>query len=145
MKNFLDLLATDLHLDLVLGLEPVGIPDSEIWINQILVHQGPITQPILVMRQLPLTSGFAVSIKLKNKIYTADQEVAIVLNRLCVDDFDVIPNHTHLARYVNDHNVDSPTSYLGFNGEWRLEITQPFYQWQHQVTGQGWLLQPKFS
>jgi hypothetical protein len=142
MKNFLDLLATDLRLDFELTVEPVGTPDTEIWINQQLIHQGCLLAPISIQEQLPLLSELLVLIKLKNKIYSLDSESAIVINQLSIDGFGIVPMWTQLARYTNDHHVDSPTAYLGFNGEWKLEINQPFYQWRHQVTGQGWLFQP---
>jgi hypothetical protein len=142
MKNFSDLLATDLQLDLVLTAEPVGVPDVEIWLNQQLIHQGPLLYPITVSTQLPLLSEFLVLLKLKNKVYTSESETAVVLTKLSVDEFDIIPQFTHLAQYTNDHDFDKPTSYIGFNGEWKFEITQPFYQWRHVNTGQGWLLHP---
>jgi hypothetical protein len=81
-------------------------------------------------------------VKLKNKIYGLNPDTAVVLNQISIDRFDIIPAWTQLAEYVNDHDNTDPTSYLGFNGEWKLEISEPFYQWRHQVTGQGWLLRP---
>lgn len=27
-------------------------------------------------------------------------------------------------------------------GLWRMTLHEPFYRWRHQVTGQGWLLEP---
>jgi hypothetical protein len=142
MKNFSDLLATDLHLDLVLIAEPVGIPDVEIWINQQLIQQGLISAPVAVSTQLPLLSGFSIMVKLKNKVYTAESETAVMLTKLSIDGFDIIPQFTHLAQYTNDHAFTEPTAYIGFNGEWRLEVTNPFYQWHHEITSQGWLFQP---
>ena len=142
MKNFSDLLATDLHLDLVLIAEPIGRPDVEIWVNQQLIHQGQLSKPITVSTQLPLLSAFSVAVKLKNKVYSAESETAVKLNQLSIDVLDIIPCFTHLAQYSNDHDFTEPTSYLGFNGEWRLEINKPFYQWQHEITSQGWLFQP---
>jgi len=142
MKNFSDLLATDLHLDLELIVEPVGRPDVEIWVNQQLIHQGQLSESITVSKQLPLLKEFSVAVKLKNKVYSQESETAVVLNQLSIDGFDIIPQFTHLARYVNDHVFTDPTCYLGFNGEWRLEVTKPFYQWQHEITSQGWLFQP---
>jgi hypothetical protein len=142
MKNFSDLLATDLHLDLALMVEPVGLPDVEIWINQQLMYQGQVSEFITVSKQLPLLSRFSVSVKLKNKVYSSNSETAVVLNKLSIDGFDIIPRFTHLAQYTNDHNFSDPTSYIGFNGEWRLEVTKPFYQWRHEITSQGWLFQP---
>jgi hypothetical protein len=142
MKNFSDLLATDLHLDLVLMVEPVGIPDVEICIDQQLIHQGQLLKSFAVSTQLPLLQKFSVSVKLKNKVYSSEYETAVILTKLTIDGFDIIPNFTHLAKYDNDHDFTEPTSYVGFNGEWRLEVTKPFYQWQHEITSQGWLFQP---
>jgi len=145
MKNFSDLLATDLQLDLAMSIDPVGMPDTEIKINQQLVYQGRLLDTFAISKQLPLRDGLVISVKLKNKIYELHPDTAIVLTRISVDGFDIIPAWTQLAQYVNDHDIDDPTSYLGFNGEWKLEILQPFYQWRHQVTGQGWLLRPNSS
>ena len=142
MKNFLDLLATDLHLDLELIAEPVGVPDVEIWLNQQSIYQGQLSKRIAVSTKLPLLSCLSISVKLKNKIYGAGSDTAIVLNKISIDGFDIIPAWTQLARYTNDHGIDDPTSYVGFNGEWKFEVTKPFYQWQHEITGQGWLFQP---
>jgi hypothetical protein len=142
MKNFSDLLATDPQLDLELAAEPVGIPDVEIWVNQNLIYQGQVLEPITVSTKLPLLAGFSVMVKLKNKVYTSESETAIVLTRFSVDGFDLVPQFTHLARYNNDHDFKDPTSYIGFNGEWKFEIDRPFYQWRHVNTGQGWLFQP---
>jgi hypothetical protein len=142
MKNFSDLLATDLDLDLVLTVDPIGVPDVEIWINQQLIHQGQLIKLSTTSTQLPLLAGFSVVVKLKNKVYTSESETAVVLTKLSVDGFDIIPQFTHLAKYDNDHEFTEPTSYIGFNGEWRLTVTKPFYQWQHEITSQGWLFQP---
>jgi len=42
-----------------------------------------------------------------------------------VDGIDILPKYRHLA-------VDG-----------KLTISKPFYQWYHQVSGQGWLLMPQ--
>lgn len=142
MKNYLDLLGTDLYLDLVLVVDPVGAPETEIWINQQLICQEQLLESITVSEQLPLLSEVSITVKLKNKVYDSASETALILKKLSIDGFDIIPNWSQLANYVNDHNINSPTSYIGFNGEWKFQIPQPFYQWKHQVNGQGWLLQP---
>ena len=142
MKNFSDLLATDLKLDLVMSVAPVGMPDVEISINQNLMHQGLLQDTFTVDQQLPLRPGLIISVRLKNKIYGSGPDTAVVLKQISIDGFDIIPAWTQLAEYVNDHDNTDPTSYLGFNGEWKLEIPEPFYQWRHHITGQGWLLRP---
>jgi hypothetical protein len=142
MKNFSDLLATDLHLDLELTAEPVGVPDVEIWINQQLIYQGRLLESITVSKQLPLLPEFSISVKLKNKVYSSESETAVVVTKLSIDGFELVPRFTHLAQYTNDHDFKDPTSYVGFNGEWKFEVSKPFYQWQHEITSQGWLFQP---
>lgn len=142
MKNFSELLATDLHVDLALTAEPIGIPYVEIYINQTSLYQGQLLEPMTISQRLPLLLGFVVVVKLQNKIYSSDYETAVNLTRLSVDNFDLIPRWSHLARYTNDHDFTEPTSYIGFNGEWKFEVTKPFYQWRHEATGQGWLFHP---
>ena len=142
MKKFSDLLDTDLQLDLELVAEPVGVPDVEIWLNQQLMYQGHLLRSITISKQLPLLPEFLISVKLKNKVYSSDSETAVVVTKLSIDGFDLVPNYTHLAQYANDHDFKQPTSYIGFNGEWKFEVDQPFYQWRHVNTGQGWLFQP---
>jgi hypothetical protein len=44
-----------------------------------------------------------------------------------VDDIEVLPRYRHLA---NDST---------------LQISEPFYQWYHKVSKQGWLLTPQIS
>jgi hypothetical protein len=142
MKKFSDLLDTDLQLDLELVAEPVGVPDVEIWLNQQLMYQGHLLRSITISKQLPLLPELLISVKLKNKVYSLKSETAVVVTKLSIDGFDLVPNYTHLAHYANDHAFMKPTSYIGFNGEWKFEVDRPFYQWQHVNTGQGWLFQP---
>ena len=96
MKKFSDLLATDLHLDLALIAEPVGIPDVEIWVNQQLIHQGQLLESFTVSTQLPLLSGFLILVKLRNKVYSLESETAVVLTKLSIDGFDLVPLVTFL-------------------------------------------------
>lgn len=125
-----------------MSVAPVGMPDVEICINQNLMHQGLLQDTFTINQQLPLRSGLSISVRLKNKIYGSGPDTAVVLKQISIDGFDIIPAWTQLAEYVNDHDNTDPTTYLGFNGEWKLEIPEPFYQWRHQITGQGWLLRP---
>ena len=81
MKNFSELLATDLKLNVVVN--------------------GKATDANLHA----------------TLIFAADDIVT-------VDGVDILPKYLHLAT----------------NG--RLTINEPFYQWYHQVLGQGWLLTP---
>ena len=84
MKNFLDLLATDLKLHVVVN----G--------NQ---YESELNTPLS---------------------FDADDLVT-------VDDIEVLPRYQYLA------NSNS------------LQISEPFYQWYHRVSEQGWLLTPQIS
>ena len=77
---------------------------------------------------------------MSDKDYSVEKETAILIDSVIIDGLEIIPNKTHLAYYFNERNIDSPTSYLGFNGTWRLQINEPFYLWQHRIIVQGLLL-----
>mgnify|MGYP003350133421 CR=1 FL=1 len=56
------------------------------------------------------------------------------------DMINIIPKYNHLIDYQNDHNINTKTNCLGYNGKWSLTIDRPFYQWLHQARSQGWLI-----
>lgn len=145
MKNFLDLLATRPRIDVSLNLRPIsdnGDPCCRIKINNKVMYQGLLHQDIKLNTSVALKENISIEVSLQNKNYHPTQETALIIQDLMIDDFNVVPDWTHLASYQNDHAVSSPTSYLGFNGTWHLCIDQTFYLWRHRVTGQGWLLLP---
>lgn len=139
MKTYSDLQDIDSRLHLYLELEPVGRPEVEVIAGNHYAG-GQLFTPARVSCQLDLLSSFMIQIELKNKIYDAANETAVIIRRLRIDNIDLVPRFDYLAVYRNDHDFKDPTNYLGFNGKWTLTIDRPFYQWLHQVTGQGWLL-----
>jgi len=139
MKNFLDLQAIDQRLHCHLELMPVGKPEVSVLIDGIY-GGGKLFQPTVFDIKVDLLKPFSIEIELKNKIYSTEYETAVIIQHLQVDGIDLTPQFDYLATYINDHNNNNPTSYLGFNGKWRLTFDRPFYQWLHQATGQGWLL-----
>lgn len=145
MKTFLDLLATDPKIDFSIALEPVahnGVPVFWIMINGRVIAEGALEHSIKTHCNLNLLDPIRLEIGMKHKQYCVDKETAVILRSVSIDGFEIVPNWTHLAVYENDHNNRLPTSYLGFNGTWTLDIAEPFYRWRHHVTGQGWLLEP---
>jgi hypothetical protein len=141
MNKYSDLTVTELRLDI--ELELVGHPEFRITAEPALTQdKQTINQNIIKQTYyLDLLTPFSVTIELYNKHYNIDNQSAIIINRLSVDNIQLIPKYDYLAEYINDHDNNSPTSYLGFNGKWQLTIDRPFYQWLHQVTAQGWLLE----
>lgn len=139
MKNYSDLQDIDSWVECNLTLEPIGAPEFSAIIGQVFAG-GQLFKPVTINAKLPLLEPFFVEIELKNKIYDASNETAVKITALQIDGINLVPRFDYLAAYHNDHNNTNPTSYLGFNGKWRLTFDRPFYQWLHQATGQGWLL-----
>jgi len=145
MKNFSELLDTDIEIPVAVTVSPVadnGMPTAQIRINNQTWHYDVLAITTTVTCQIALLDPVVIEIDLSNKSYDQFKETAIIINSVRIDDFEIVPNFTHLAHYQNERNVDDPTAYLGFNGTWKLSILDPFYQWHHAVTGQGWLLKP---
>jgi hypothetical protein len=130
MKTYSDLTDTDIQIQI--EFETIGNP--EFLVNGSVLEQNNLTYCV------KLLTPFSITIELYNKHYTTEYETAVIINRLSIDNIEIIPRYDYLAEYVNDHNHNSPTNYIGFNGKWTLTIDRPFYQWLHQITGQGWLL-----
>jgi hypothetical protein len=134
MKTYLDLLDTKLKLDI--ELELVGSPDFLLTVksgDSDMSGQQDLNQSY----EIDLLTPFSLSIILRNK---NDNNTAIIIRRISVDNIEIMPRFNYLADYINEHNTNTPTSYLGVNGKWTLTINRPFYQWLHQATGQGWLI-----
>jgi hypothetical protein len=134
MKTYLDLLDTKLKLDI--KLELVGSPDFLLTVksgDSDMSGQQDLNQSY----EIDLLTPFSLSIILRNK---NDNNTAIIIRRISVDNIEIMPRFNYLADYINEHNTNTPTSYLGVNGKWTLTINRPFYQWLHQATGQGWLI-----
>lgn len=140
MKTYSDLQDIDQLINVKINLRPVGSPDVIAEINQNRSEHTGLTTPITVEYRVGLLDNIDIVIKLRNKEYSTNNETAVIIDNIAIDDIDIVPKFDYLATYVNDHNNNNPTSYLGFNGTWQLNINQPFYRWLHKHTGQGWLL-----
>ena len=140
MKTYSDLQAIDSRLHLHIELEPVGSPDITVSVNDVIDDYPGLSDTIILDYHVDLLDLFAVNIELRNKHYTTEYETAVIIKRLSIDNIELIPQYDYLARYINDHNNNNPTSYLGFNGKWTLTIDWPFYHWLHKHSGQGWLI-----
>ena len=140
MKTYSDLQAIDTRLNLVIELEPVGNPTTKIIVNNKEYDYSQLSSSVIINDYLPLMDLINIDIIMSNKHYTLEYETAVIIKRLSVDNIELMPKYDYLAEYVNDHDNNSPTSYLGFNGKWTLTIDRPFYHWLHEHSGQGWLI-----
>lgn len=145
MKTFSDLLDTDQSVTLSITLDVIsnnGYPAATIRVNDMITDFIQLTAKSKVWWKLDLHQPIDIEIIMHNKEYDEHKETAVIIESISVDGFEIVPNWTHLAEYNSERGPQGPTSYLGFNGSWRLNIDQPFYRWRHRVTGQGWLLEP---
>ena len=140
MKTYSDLLDIDTRLHLHIELEPVGTPDITVSVNDIVDDYPGLSNNIILDYYIDLLDLFSIDIELRNKHYTTNYETAVIIKQLSIDNIELTPKYDYLAEYVNDHHNNNPTSYLGFNGKWRLTFDRPFYHWMHQRSAQGWLI-----
>lgn len=145
MHTFCDLLDTATENTIFLQITPIhtnGFPDIWVSINDTPVYQGLLQSTLCVERSFALTSRLKVAVGLQNKQYSEHLETAVVIDSLRINAFELVPQWTHLASYINERDINDPVSYLGFNGVWCLETDDCFHRWWHRSTGQGWLLEP---
>lgn len=145
MNNFSELLAIDPYLHVCIRLHAVAEaspPTVSVFVNGQEELFDTLSGSALILTHIPCDQPFSVEIGMSGKVYQAELETAIVIDSVKIDEHELIPEFNHLASYVNDHDQNVPASYLGWNGRWTLKSDRPFYQWFHEHTGQGWLLQP---
>lgn len=142
MKNFSEATATKPQIKISLCIRPVGEPHTRIKICDNLIFDGIISSRLYLEHLHDLLMPLDFSIELRDKTYTLDQETAVIVDEILVDGISIVPEMSHYFRYENDHGFREPTCYLGFNGVWSLNTGVCFYRWWHEVTGQGWLLEP---
>jgi hypothetical protein len=141
MKNYSDLQDIDPKVKINIKLNPVEFPNVWIRVNHDLIGYSQLCESISLDYRVGLTESIQIVIELYNKDYIQDNQTAVIIDNITVDNIQIIPKYDYLAEYVNDHANNNPTSYLGFNGKWTLTIDQPFYHWLHQHSGQGWLIE----
>jgi hypothetical protein len=140
MKNYLDLQDIDTRLNLVIELEPVGTPATQVIINDKEYDYPQLLSSIIINDYLPLIDNINIDVIMSDKQYTLEYETAVII-KLSIDNIEIIPKYNHLIKYNNDQNCNTETTnYLGFNGKWSLTIDRPFYHWLHEHSGQGWLI-----
>ena len=145
MKTFYDLQDIDKTIEIVINLSAItdnGIPHAKIVCNNKLLLDADINDSLIIKEKLDIMSLVNISVTLSNKTYNIEKETALIVDSITIDNIEIIPKYSHCTEYINDQNQSITTNYLGFNGTWSLDLDRPFYQWLHQETAQGWLLQP---
>lgn len=127
MKNFYDstVIKPTLKLDVVITLTPVGQCPCIVLVNNTPIFDKLLTDTTILQYSHPLTDPLNISI-----IVTRQHPEAVSVN-ITIDEYSIIPLYRIHAR--------PPVSYLDTNGIWSLTIPN-FYQWYHEITGQGWIV-----
>ena len=140
MKTYSDLQDIDPCISISIRLRPVGLPNIWLRVNNDLIGYTGLSEVIQLDYRVGLLDNINIVIELYNKHYTTENETAVIIDNIIVDNIEIIPKYSYLAKYVNDHDNNNPTNYLGFNGKWQLTLDRPFYHWIHHHSGQGWLI-----
>jgi hypothetical protein len=145
MKNFSDLPDTEPTISVIIQLSVItdnGYPGASVRVNQDVIEYLQLTESVEHQFEVALREPLQIEIGLIDKRYDQRRETAIKIDSVRIDGFELVPAWNHLAVYDTERGLQGPTSYLGINGSWKLDIDRPFYQWRHGITGQGWLLEP---
>ena len=145
MHSFLETLDTNQLLPVKIVISPIvdnGIPNVTVTINQQALFHGQLVDTVELTTNVSLLDSIDLSVTMQGKEYSAERETAVTIDAFTVDNVELIPAHQLHVDYHNDQNQNVKSHYLGFNGAWSFRINEPFYNWLHRATWQGWILQP---
>lgn len=145
MHNFLETLDTNQSLPIKVVVSSItgnGIPEVSVIVNQQTLFSGPLEDTVTLTTNVSLLDSIELSVTMQGKKYSANQETAVTVDSFTVDNVELIPTHQLHVDYQNDQGQNVKSHYLGFNGIWSFCIDEPFYNWLHRATWQGWILQP---
>lgn len=115
MKNFSDLLATELGLEVRVVVTPTSdTGDCCIKIGSKTVAPKGLTQQTRIKFQLPLLEAIDITVSGSVELVSLEIDRHHMWPKFCWRENETV----------------------------RCRLDQPFYQWLHTVTGQGWLLVP---
>jgi hypothetical protein len=145
MHNYLKTLDTKQPLNAKVKFQPIvdnGLPHLEVECNGVRKYNNDLGHTLAIYINFGILEPFTLTVTMTGKKYSSEMETAIVIEEFVIEGFDLMP-YLGQATYENDQNYDGPTNhYLAFNGVWSFKIDEPFYNWYHKASGQGWLLTP---
>ena len=62
---------------------------------------------------------------------TVNKDHDTKIESILIDDFELIPGYNHL--------LPNSSPFVSAGVTWKFQIEEPFYQWKHLITHQGWL------
>jgi hypothetical protein len=128
METFSQLLATviqgDRYLRINIELKSHGVVEYEASLND-QVFSDSIETTIHIFSPI----NFDIYLK---EFVEGTSGVEIV--KFTVNELEILP--------LYQHHANPPTNYIDTLGQWTMHIPNPFFQWYHKVSGQGWLIVP---
>lgn len=115
MNNYLDLLDTDLKINMEIVLESAN-GHAEVIVNDCVIYAGAVMGTVNIAHAVPLLDPVRLQVRHRG----------VYLASLKLDDWEARPQHAWEV-----------------NGVFTLDTKVAFYQWQHHATAQGWLLNPQ--
>lgn len=142
-----------------LCLRPVywnDLPEVKVVFNKTELYHGSMSDEKTFSWELPANDNNRLSIFLLNKTDndTVDnKDKAVIIERIGIEKFyfkSIMLQSLYKPNYSqgyydyakkNNIKVDSiiHSNYLGFNGEWYLDITWPTFLWLHEIENLGWI------
>jgi hypothetical protein len=135
------------------------VPTIKLDINDRTVKVVPVDGSTIIKLQTPPqeSGDCLISLKFFNKDYGEfekyNKDMMINIEKVVVQnyDYDFSRHGTYLPDYpklwaqqqLDQGNTLLPrifSNYLGWNGEWQLNIEMPVYRWIHRTVNLGWLI-----
>ena len=144
MKTFSDLqdnlASSDIRVELICFSASVMAPNQfTVTINNSFMAQGSsMISDLDYASWISLSSPICIEINML-EISPGD---AFYVKELKIDSIPVNVEHPTCVRFMTVTGINYGTSRIREKGIWQFMITEPFYQWHHSETGQGWLLTP---
>jgi hypothetical protein len=114
MNNYLDLLDTELSINIEMVLESANA-HAEVSVNNCVVYAGSVMGTVNITHSIALLEPVRIEVR----------HSGVYLSSLKLDGWEARPQHAWEV-----------------NGVFTLDTKIAFYQWKHHATAQGWLLTP---
>jgi hypothetical protein len=142
-------MATKLEFSVAVG--PVGHgeswPEYYVTLDERILDFGTLTKPKQIDFNVDLEDGVhTINVGLKNKVDTDTivvggtivNDKAVIVTGISIEGYE-LDDFMHRATYFPIGRDSLKSNYLGWNGEWTLEITTPIFTWIHETQQLGWV------
>ncbi len=126
MKNFLDLL--DIEITSALNVKILFRATENI------DYYVKINEYAITSQNFQCTLDLLTPIVFIFNIRDINEGEYIEIIEFSINGIELFPIYQHLS--------SNGSNFIAQTGSWSFKIDRPFYQWYHQISGQGWLLTP---